>query len=80
MKQFIVSMTIVSMILEHGGVHTKLLISPLLRTLDHCGWSHFKALSLPFHPFVYNASYLICMFLNFNENIKNDRKIIKIHK
>ena len=33
----------VSVILEHGGVHTKLLMFPLLPILDHCIWSHFKA-------------------------------------
>ena len=35
MNKFMVSMAFVNMILEHGGEHTKLLISPLLRILDH---------------------------------------------
>ena len=34
-EKIMVLMSIVSMILEHGDVHTKLLISPLLLTLDH---------------------------------------------
>ena len=28
---------------------------------------------------VSNARYLIFVFMNFNENLKDDRKIIKIH-
>ena len=43
MNKFMVSMAFVNMILEHGGVHTKLLISPLLRILDHRTLSTFKA-------------------------------------
>ena len=35
MRKCMVSMATVNVILEHGGVHTKLLISPLLLTLDH---------------------------------------------
>ena len=38
-------MATINEILEHGGVHTKLIISPLLliRILDYCTWSHFNA-------------------------------------
>ena len=36
-------MATVNEILEHGDVHTKLIISPLLLILDYCIWSHFKA-------------------------------------
>ena len=43
MKKYMVSMAMVNVILEHGCVHTKLVISPLLLTLDHGTWSHFKA-------------------------------------
>ena len=35
MKQCMVSMAFVYMFLEHGGVHTKLVIYPLLLTPDH---------------------------------------------
>ena len=35
MKKCMVSMATVNAILEHGGVHTKLTISPLLLFLDH---------------------------------------------
>ena len=35
MKKSIVSMATVKPILEHGGVHRKLTISPLLLILDH---------------------------------------------
>ena len=34
LKKCMVSMTTVDVILEHGGVHTKIIISPLLRILD----------------------------------------------
>ena len=36
-------MATADVILEHGGVYTKLLMSPLLLILDHRTWSHFKA-------------------------------------
>ena len=35
MKKFMVSMAIVNAILEYGGVHSELLISPLLLIVDH---------------------------------------------
>ena len=35
MKKCMVSMATVNMILEHRGVHTKLVIYPLLLILDH---------------------------------------------
>ena len=35
MKKCMVSMATINMILEHGGVHTKLVIYPLLLILDH---------------------------------------------
>ena len=35
MKKCMVSMATVNMSLEHGGVHTQLVISPLLLILDH---------------------------------------------
>ena len=72
-----VSMATVDVILEHRGWHTKLVISPLLLVLGHLVWSRFKAKTMPFHPMVSNASDLICILMNFNENIKNDRKIAK---
>ena len=34
-KKRIISMANVNIILEHGGVHAKLVMSPLLLTLDH---------------------------------------------
>ena len=36
-------MATVKAILEHGGVHRKLTMSPLLLILDHWNWYHFKA-------------------------------------
>ena len=42
MKKCMVSMATVNEIHEHGGVHTKLIISPLLLILDYCILSHFK--------------------------------------
>ena len=72
------SMAFVNMILEHGGVHKKLVIYPLLLTPDH-----YKALALPFYPRVIYARYIIfifIIFMKFNENMKYDRKIIKIHR
>ena len=56
-----VSMATVSVILERGGVHTKLLMSSLLPILDDRIWSHFKAYTWPFYPIVSNPCYL---FLN----------------
>ena len=35
MKKCMVSMATISMILDHGGVHTRLVIFPLLLILDH---------------------------------------------
>ena len=36
MKKCTVSMATVNVILNNGGVHTKLTISPVLRILDYC--------------------------------------------
>ena len=61
-------------ILENEGVHTKLVICPLLHILHilhilhHWTWSHFKAKHSPF--ILCNANYQNCIFMNFNENIK----------
>ena len=41
-------MATVNMNLKHGGVHTKLIISPLLIILDYRTWSHLKARTQPF--------------------------------
>ena len=35
MKKCMVSMATINVVLEHGGVHTKLVISPILLILDH---------------------------------------------
>ena len=63
MKKCMVFMAFVNMILEHGGVHTKLVIYPLLLTPDHKAWSRFKALALPFYPMVSYARSIIFIFL-----------------
>ena len=55
-------------ILKHWGVHTTLIISPLLLILDNWTW---------FHHMVSNANYLISIFIIFYENMKNGRKIFK---
>ena len=39
--------------------------------LDHCNWSYCKAQTEHFDPLVSYANYRICIFMNFNENIKN---------
>ena len=43
MKNYMVSMATVNVILKHGGVHTKLIISSLLLIVLYLTWSHFKA-------------------------------------
>ena len=43
MKNCMVSMATVNVILKHGGVHTKLIISSLLLIIFYQTWSHFKA-------------------------------------
>ena len=43
MQKYMVSMATVNVILEHGVVHTKLVMSPLLLILNHYIWSQFEA-------------------------------------
>ena len=40
-------------------------------------WSHLKAKTTPFNPMASNENYLICIFVNFYENIKDGRKNAK---
>ena len=62
--------TFYNVILENEGIHTKLVISPLLLILHHLFF-----LSLDIALLHYDKTYKsFCIFMNFNENIKMTEK------
>ena len=60
-----------------GGVSTKSIISQLLFSLDCYTWYQIKAYELAFQQMVRHANYLylICIFMNINEMLKNMGKL-----
>ena len=72
-----VSMATINMILEHGGVHTKLVIPRCSLSKTTEPGFILKRKTKPFQPMVRNAIHLTCIFINFNENIKMTEKIVK---
>ena len=69
-----VSMATRYMILKTGGRPTKSLVSRVLLLLEHKTWYQIKAKTQTFHPMVRYVNYLICIFMNINENLKNEVK------
>ena len=59
-------------ILKNGGVPTKPMISQVLLILDYLTHSQITDKTQTFHPMVTYANYLICIFININENINNE--------
>ena len=60
-----------------GGVPTKSIISQLLFSLDSYTWYQIKAYALAFNQMVRHTNYLICIFMNINENVEKYVKIVK---
>ena len=72
-----VSMATRYMILKTGGRPTKSIVSRVLLFLEHKTWYQIKAKTQTFLPMVRYVNYPICIFMNINENLKNEVKIIK---
>ena len=64
-------------IFKIGGVPTKSIISQLLLSLDCYTWYQIKAKAMAFYQMVRHANYLICIFMNINENVGKYGKIVK---
>ena len=52
----------------------------LLTFLDYQTCNQIKAETLHFNPVVCYTNYLICIFININENIRNQRKMLETLK
>ena len=70
-------MAICNAILNNGGIPTKSIISQLILTIDYETWYQIKEQIHAFYLMVSDANYLICIFMNTNENFKNEGKILK---
>ena len=69
-----VSMAKRYMILKTGGRPTKLIVSSVLLFLEHKTWYQIKDKTKTLLPMVRYINYLICIFMNINENLKNEVK------
>ena len=67
-------MATANVILENGGVASKPIISQQLLTLDYNTWNLIKVKTQAFYSKVRYAKYLICIFMNINENHKSEGK------
>ena len=72
-----VSMATRYMILKNEGSPSKTIISRVLIILAHLTWYKIKALTQAFPHMVLYVNNLICIFMNINENLKNEVKTIK---
>ena len=67
-----VSMVTRFMILKNGGYPSKSLVSTVLLIIEHKTWYQIKAETQTFRHIVRFVNYLICIFMNINENLKNE--------
>ena len=74
-----VSMATRYMILKTGGISTKSIVSRVLLFLEHTPWYQIEAKTHNFLPMVRYLYYLICIFMNINEDLKNEVKNHKKH-
>ena len=75
MKKYTVSMATVNVILPDGGIHTKLINISTVTYPRLLNMFSFQSLDITLFSVVSNAIYLISIFINFHENLKNGRKI-----
>ena len=61
-------------ILENGGGPTKSIHSRSSLIVEHLNWCQIKALTHVFFPVVRYVNHLISIFMNVNENFRNERK------
>ena len=57
------------------GVRTKILKSQLQLILEYLTWYHINSSAYQFYLMVGYANYLICIFININENFRTERNI-----
>ena len=69
-----VSMATCNVILENGGVASNPIISQQLLTLDYNTCIQIEVKTKAFYSKVKYAKYLICIFMNINENHKSEGK------
>ena len=74
MCKCMVSMAANNAILKNGGVTTKSFISQSLLSLDYKTWYQIQAMAYTFYHMVRYTNYLICIFMNINENVKKMRE------
>ena len=72
-----VSMATRYMILKTGGISTKSIVSRVLLFLEQKPWYQIEDKIQTFLPMVIYIYYLICLFMNIYEDLKNEVKIIK---
>ena len=65
------------MILENGGRPIKSIIFRVQLILEDLTWYQIEAKTHTFLSMVRYVSYLICIFINININLKNDVNILK---
>ena len=58
-------------------VRTKLPKCQLLTIINYQTCYQIKVETLHFNPIVLYTNYLICIFININENIRNKRKMLE---
>ena len=59
------------------GVRTALPKCQLLTILDYQTCYQIKVETYHFYPVVWYTNYLICIFRNINENIRNKRQMVE---
>ena len=76
MLKCMVAMANRNAILKNGGLPTKSIISQLLLTIDYLTWYQIELYQKThaFPPMIRDTNYLICIFMNINENLKNKGK------
>ena len=79
MEKCMVSMATINVILEHGVYIQNLSYIRYYVSQTTEPGLILKFRYCPFYTVVSNTRFPICIFMNFNENIKRYRKIVKIH-
>ena len=64
-----VSMATRRMILKTGGSPTKPIVFSVLLFLDYKTWYQIEAKTKTLLPMVRYVNYIICIFMNINENL-----------
>ena len=77
-EKCMVSMAIPYMIIMNGGRPTNSILSRVLLIIENYNCCQIKAQIHVIPPVVSYVNYLICIFMNTNENLKNEVKLYVI--